>query len=157
MSENLSNYLNAVLEIEIDGEKWIGKPSQSASSLNPNTKLPQILSNDSIVVTAWNPEGKSQAQEHNRFLNNLLEQELRESKLKFHSCIGRDESNAHFEESFLVECLSSEDEDFCLKLAKKCSQEAVFKLSGSISRLIFIDQRGRDFEQILHWKLGLSS
>ena len=97
---NTDAYLSAVLEIEWHGVTWIGRPLDSATIPTDETSKPQFLNFESMVITAWNPNGKDCSASENARLNLLLRDDLEKTGMTFFECLGRDESGQHFEESF---------------------------------------------------------
>ena len=97
---NTDAYLSAVLEIEWHGVTWIGRPLDSATIPTDEPSKPQFLNFESMVITAWNPNGEVSTAEENARLNLLLRDDLEKTGMTFFECLGRDESGQHFEESF---------------------------------------------------------
>lgn len=152
---NTGDYLSAVLEIEWKGVTWIGRPLDSSTTPTDEASKPQFLNSQSMVITAWNPNGEVCTAEENARLNVLLRDDLEKTGMTFFECLGRDDSGQHFEESFLVICSEKKRIDEGLKLAQKYSQEAVFIITGRLRSLRFLVAGELEIEQNFKWSLKL--
>lgn len=150
---NTGDYLSAVLEIEWRGHTWVGRPSHSIENKTAGELLPEFLYSDSVVITAWNPNGEVRSAYENARLNHLLENDLEKTGINFFECLGRDESGKHFEESFLVLCSHKKQTEAVIDLARKYSQEAVFALSESKRFLRFLGSGESEIRQSFEWSL----
>ena len=149
---NTANYLSAVIEVEWRGHIWVGRPSHSIENKTAGELLPEFLYSDSVVITAWNPNGEVCSADENARLNHLLESDLEKTGINFFECLGRDESAQHFEESFLALCSDRTQTQAVLDLARKYCQEAVFLIHKETRILCFIDSEEKEFRQVLHWE-----
>ena len=151
---NTGDYLSAVLEIEWQGVTWIGRPSDSTTTSTNEASKPEFLTIESVVITAWNPNGKDCSASENARLNLLLRSDLEKTGMTFFECLGRDESGQHFEESFLVVCSKENQAEEVLDLARKYFQEAVFLLHADTRVLRFVEFGQKEFRQMFQWGLA---
>ena len=151
-STNTDNYLSAVLEIEWQGSRWIGRPLDSPFTPSDDLPQPEFLNIESVVITAWNPNGEACSADENARRNLLLRDDLKEARIEFFECLGRDESGQHFEESFLTRCYYSHQTQAVLDLARKYCQEAVFLIHGETRVLRFIGPEEKESRQVLQWE-----
>ena len=151
---NTDAYLSAVLEIEWHGVTWIGRPSDSTTIPTDETSKPQFLNFQSMVITAWNPNGEVSTAEENARLNLLLRDDLEKTGMTFFECLGRDESGQHFEESFLVIYAAENQAEDLLDLARQYCQEAVFLLQAETRVLRFVRLKQKEFRQMFQWALA---
>ena len=151
---NRDAYLSAVIEIEWKGVTWIGRPSDSTTTPADGPSKPEFLNIDSVVITAWNPNGEVCAASENARLNLLLRSDLEKTGMTFFDCLGRDESGQHFEESFLVVCFAENQAEEVLDLARHYCQEAVFLLHAEARVLRFVKFEQKEFRQMFNWGLS---
>ena len=150
---NTGDYLSAVLEIEWQGSLWIGRPWDSTTTPTYDLSKPEFLNIESVVITAWNPNGEVCSADENARLNFRLRSDLEKTGIKFFECLGRDESGQHFEESFLALCPDKDQTEAVLDLARKYCQEAVFVLSESKRSLRFLGSSESEIQQNFDWSL----
>ena len=148
---NTANYLSAVIEVEWRGRTWVGRPSHSIENKTAGELLPEFLYSDSVVITAWNPNGDVRSAYENARLNHLLENDLEKTGINFFECLGRNESGQHFEESFLALCSEKNQTEAVIDLARQYCQEAVFLLYKETRILRFVDLECKEFRQVFQW------
>ena len=148
---NTGDYLSAVLEIEWQGSLWIGRPWDSTTTPTYDLSKPEFLNIESVVITAWNPNGEVCSADENARLNFRLRSDLEKTGIKFFECLGRDESGQHFEESFLALCSEKNQTEAVIDLARQYCQEAVFLLYKETRILRFVDLECKEFRQVFQW------
>jgi hypothetical protein len=149
MSENITSYLAAHIEVHTPRGSWLGKPSPSESE-SVSIQIPDFLTASATVITAWNPNGQNLSMEENHQLGLALEKDVAKMELDFWTCIGKSADGLHAEESLWILTPSPKERKLAEDLARSFSQEGIFLIDGAVRSLVIFSS-DENWTQSMIW------